>query len=280
MKIKIWGCRGSIPTPGPLTLRYGGNTTCLEVRPKAGGVIILDAGSGIRPLGQKLVKEKRTTELSMLITHSHWDHIYGFPFFEPAYSPEYKINVYGGPNAQASLKKYLSKQMTAPFFPVEFNVLKASFNFVKDSKDTFSIAGITITPIPLSHPNGGYGFKFEENGKSFVFLTDNEPSYPHNGGLEKTKYIKFFKKADLLLHDTQYTDEEYENTRGWGHSTFSETTGMAIEAGVKRFGLFHHDPDRSDDDLDRQLEKCQKQIEKSGVQIDCFAAYEGLELEL
>jgi phosphoribosyl 1,2-cyclic phosphodiesterase len=280
MKIKFWGCRGSIPVPGPQTLRYGGNTTCLEIRPYEGGVIIVDAGSGIRLLGKQLLKEKEIQELYMVLTHSHWDHLSGFPFFTPAYFSRYTINVYGGPNAQGSLKKYLSHQMTPPFFPVDFSVMNATFNFGYECPHMGTIGLVDFIPIPLSHPNGGYGFKFVNKGKTFVFLTDNEPAFPHPGGLEKEKYVEFCKSADLLIHDAQYTDEEYKMTKGWGHSTFSDAVQIAIEAGVKQFGLFHHDPDRSDDDLDRQLENCQHIIEKSGVKMNCFAAAEGMEIQL
>ena len=278
MKIKLWGCRGSIPVPGKDTLKYGGNSTCLEIRPHEGGVIIVDAGSGIRLLGKQLLKEKKINNLYLILTHSHWDHLSGFPFFTPAYYSRYKINVYGGPNAQGTLKRYLSQQMTAPFFPIDFNLMKASFNFDHECPDMGSIGLVDFIPIPLSHPNGGYGFKFHKKGKNFVFLTDNEPSFPHPGGLPKEKYIEFCKDADLLIHDAQYTDNDYKTTKGWGHSTFSDATHIAIEARVKNFGLFHHDPDRTDNDLEKQVEICRRQIKKSGVKVNCFASAEGQEI--
>lgn len=280
MKIKIWGCRGSIPAPGFSTLRYGGNSTCIELRPEEGGILIIDAGSGIRLLGKEILKDKSINDINIFLTHSHWDHINGFPFFTPAYFAKYKINVYGGPNDQAFLKKYFAHQMSAPFFPVDFSLMKAQFAFGPETPDIGRIGNIHYTPILLSHPNGGYGFKFEKNGKTFVFLTDNEPLFPHVGGLSRDKYVEFCKGADVLLHDAQYTDEEYKVTKGWGHSTFADATQIAIDAGVKRFGLFHHDPDRTDDDLDVQLEKCKLQIKNAGADIECFAAAEGMEIEL
>lgn len=280
MKIKIWGCRGSIPTPGRSTLKYGGNSTCLEIRPDDGGIIIVDAGSGIRMLGKEILKDKTISEINMFLTHSHWDHISGFPFFTPAYFSKYKINVYGGPNDQAFLKKYFAHQMSAPFFPVDFSLMKASFAFGPECPDIGTIGKLNFTPILLSHPNGGYGFKFEKGGKVFVFLTDNEPLYPHAGGLSRDTYVAFCKGADVLFHDAQYTDEEYKTTRGWGHSTYRDATQIAIDAGVKRFGLFHHDPDRTDEDLEIQVEKCKAQIKEAGAKIDCFAAAEGMEIEL
>ncbi|HNW36356.1 MAG TPA: MBL fold metallo-hydrolase [Candidatus Ozemobacteraceae bacterium] len=280
MKIKFWGCRGSIPAPGAHTLKYGGNTTCVELRPPGGGVLIIDAGSGIRMLGKQILKEKTTTNIFLLFTHSHWDHLIGFPFFTPAYFKKYNISVYGGPNAQTSLRKYLTHQMTPPFFPVEFDVMKANFHFGNGGPNAGCLGGVGFASIELSHPNGGYGFKLSCGGKSFVFLTDNEPAFPHEGGLPRECYVDFCRGADLLVHDAQYTDEEYKVTRGWGHSTFPEATRIAVDAGVKRLGLFHHDPDRSDDELDILVDSCRHQIEQAGADIDCFACMEGAEIDL
>jgi ribonuclease BN (tRNA processing enzyme) len=140
--------------------------------------------------------------------------------------------------------------------------------------------GLEVCPIPLSHPNGGYGYKFIEQGKVFVFLTDNELDFQHEGGLSRAKYIEFCQGVDLLLHDAQYTEEEYKFTRGWGHSNFGDATDLAIEAGVKSLGLFHHDPDRTDNDLDRQVEFCQERIHQKDGKTECFATAEGMEIEL
>jgi len=280
MKIKIWGCRGSIATPGQHTLLYGGNSTCIEVRPREGGVIIVDAGSGIRLLGKQLLQEKGITELYLVLTHSHWDHLSGFPFFTPAYSGRYKINVYGGPKAQGALRSYLSHQMAPPYFPIDFTVMKATFTFGYECPQMGTIGLVDFIPIPLSHPNGGYGFKFVKRGKTFVFLTDNELDFQHPGGLKREEYVDFCRGADLLIHDAQYTDDEYKSTCGWGHSTYFSVTQLAIESGVKRPCLFHHDPDRTDGDLDKQLEYCRAIIYKAGVPIECFAAIEGMEFVL
>jgi len=280
MDVIIWGCRGSITTPGQSTLRYGGNSTCLEIVPREGGEIIVDAGSGIRLLGKKLVKDQSISELYMILTHAHWDHLTGFPFFSPAYFERFKINVYGGPKAQRSLKNYFSHQMNPPFFPIEFDLMKAAFRFGYECPQMGSIGLIDFIPVPLSHPNGGYGYKFVKGRKTFVLLTDNELDYAHPGGLSRKDYLEFCRDADLLIHDAQYTDEEYRITRGWGHSTYRSATLLALEAGVKRFCIFHHDPDRTDDDLDRQLEFCRNLIQKEGSQTECYAAAEGLEIKL
>ncbi len=276
MEIKIWGCRGSLPTPGEATLRYGGNTTCLELGFDKGPPLIVDAGSGIRLLGKKIIQEQEHRELCLLLTHSHWDHLIGFPFFVPAYDSRYTINVCGGPTAQSSLRNYLEHQMQAPYFPVEFDVMKATFRFQCPELGARCGQADEIRSIPLNHPNGGYGFKMSEGGKSFVFLTDNELDYRHEGGLSRAMYVEICRGADLLLHDAQYTDAEYAQTRGWGHSRFVDAVDLAIEAGVRRLGLFHHDPDRTDDELDAELEKCRERIRKAGAAVDCFATADGM----
>ncbi len=284
MKIRIWGCRGSIATPGPTTLRYGGNSTCLEIRTTTGQVIIVDAGSGVRNLGKDLILENNVTRIRFFFTHSHWDHLMGFPFFQPAYSALYSITFCGGPHAQDSIRSYLTHQMKAPYSPVDFNLLKAKFDFRCERPDmepgNCRLDGMEVCPVPLNHPNGGYGYKFIDRGKTFVFLTDNELSFQHKGGLSWAQYTEFCRGVDLLIHDAQYTDEEYKLTRGWGHSTFGDAANLAIEAGVKCLGLFHHDPDRTDDDLDRQVEFCRERICLADNAVECFAAAEGMVIEL
>ena len=174
--------------------------------------------------------------------------------------------------------------MEAPFFPVSFNLLKAKFDFLCQRPNmepgNCHFDGFEVCPIPINHPNGGYGYKFIEQGKTFVFLTDNELDFQHEGGLSLKEYIEFCQGADLLVHDAQFTEEEYKFTRGWGHSAFNDATDLAIEAGVKSLGLFHHDPDRTDDDLDRQVGYCQERIQRRGRMTECFAAAEGMEINL
>ncbi len=284
MKIRIWGCRGSITTPGPATVRYGGNSTCLEIRATTGQIIIVDAGSGVRNLGKHLTQEKDITQIRFFFTHSHWDHLVGFPFFEPAYSNHSSITFCSGPHAQDSIRRYLTHQMEAPYFPVDFNLLKAKFDFRCErthmEPGNCCLDGLEVCPVPLNHPNGGYGYKFIEPGKTLVFLTDNELSFQHEAGLGRSRYVEFCRGADLLLHDAQYTDEEYKLTRGWGHSTFGDATDFAIEAGVRRLGFVHHDPDHTDDDLDQQVKFCQERIHSAGSRVECFAASEGMVIEL
>lgn len=284
MRIRIWGCRGSIPSPGATTLRYGGNTTCLEIRTNRGLIIIVDAGTGVRNLGRFLSQENDLTQIRFFFTHSHWDHLAGFPFFQPAYSSLSSITFCSGPHAQDLIKSCLIHQMEAPFFPVDFKFLRAKFDFRCERPHMepghCRLDGLEICPVLLSHPNGGYGYKFIEQGKTFVFLTDNELRFQHKGGLNKEQYVDFCRGVDMLFHDAQYTEEEYKLTCGWGHSTFSDATDLAIEAGVKRLGLIHHDPNRTDDDLDRQVEFCQERIRLSGSAVECQAIAEGMVFEL
>jgi phosphoribosyl 1,2-cyclic phosphodiesterase len=287
MNVRIWGCRGSLTTPGKETLRYGGESTCLEIQSGAARRIIIDAGSGIRKLGRYLLQERSVSHLTLLLTHSHWDHIAGFPFFEPAYKSNYSIDVCGGPVAQQTLWKYLTHAMEAPYFPVEFSALKAKFSvgchcdrLHCDHVIAGSDTSMECHSIPLNHPNGGYGFKFISGGKTFVFLTDNEIRHHHNGGLPRKVYVDACRNADLLFHDAQYTEQEYLATRGWGHSTYSDAVDLALEAGVKRLGLFHHDPARTDDELDKQVDWCRGRAQKAGSSLECFGCAEGMMLEV
>jgi phosphoribosyl 1,2-cyclic phosphodiesterase len=280
MKIKIWGCRGSIPSPGCDTKEYGGNTTCVEVRLQDGSLIVIDAGTGIRCLGNALLQAGEPKTIHLLLTHAHWDHLQGFPFFVPAYMEGYSIIVRGGPLARQSLQAFLAHQMDPPYFPVPFRDLKAEFDFRQENDCNLSIGNVEIIPIVLKHPNGGYGYKFKENGKTFVFLTDNEIGFDHPGGLSDSAYAEVCRNADLLVHDGQYTQEEYQISRGWGHSTFEAVTDLAIAADVRRLGIFHHDPRHMDRNLDRHIRECCRRIaaEKSGVQ--CFGTKEGMEISL
>ncbi len=273
MRIICWGSRGSIPVSGREYLKYGGNTTCLEVRTKNDEVIIIDAGSGIRKLGRKLLEENRT-RFSLILTHAHWDHIIGCPYFRPLYSEETHVSVYGCPFAQNSIKAMLAKSMGPPSFPVNFEDLKATMEYNCSCSDAFTIDSVTITPIHLSHPNQGIGYKLTEDDKTFVFLTDNELAYKHPGGLDLQDYLEFSRDADLLIHDAEYTREEYAMTRTWGHSVYNDVLQMALDAGVKQLGLFHHNQDRDDDAVDAIVEDCRRIIRESGAALECFAVHE------
>ena len=284
MKIKFWGCRGSLPTPESDKLRYGGNTTCLEIETATGERIVIDAGSGIRNLGKALCAGKVGQNIRFFFTHSHWDHLMGFPFFQPAYAKDFTLSFCSGHHAQDTVRNFLAHQMEPPYFPVDFSAIQAKTIFHCDNPDNIErncqCAGAEVRPIELNHPNGGFGYKIIDAGATCVFLSDNELDYPHPGGPDRAVFIDFCRNCDLLIHDAQYTDSEYERTRGWGHSTFNAATDLAIAAKVRRFGLFHHDPDRSDTDLDRQVALCRERIHRAGSSVECFAVAEGMELEL
>ncbi len=281
MVVRIWGCRGSLTTSGRDFVRYGGYTTCLEVRLRDGTIVIIDAGSGIHNLGKHLLAEPGLTDLYLLLTHSHWDHLTGFPFFGPAYLARFRIHVRGGPEAKQSLANYLRHQMDPPYFPVVFDRLRAAFDFSAGDERELVIGSATILPVPLSHPNGGYGYKIMEDDKAFVFLTDNEPQFPHPGGLQPEEYTAISRGAELLLHDAQYRDEEYQSlTRGWGHSSYTAAIEAAMAAGPKRFGTFHHDPDHDDREVDRSVQHCRRILKQRKKYFECFAAAEGMALHV
>jgi phosphoribosyl 1,2-cyclic phosphodiesterase len=276
MQITCWGARGSIPVSGKEYVKYGGDTTCIEIRSRDNDVIIIDAGTGMRKLGNKLLKEEKRT-CSLLFTHAHWDHLMGFPFFKPIYMKGTKISMYGCPNAQRSVLNIIARTMTAPYFPVEFGQLQAEITSLDNKDGAFEIGPVRITPIPMSHPNQGLGYKFTEDGKSFVFLTDNELTLRHPGGGEYADYLQFAAGADLLIHDAEYTVEQYAMTKGWGHSVYTDALRLAEEAGVGQFGLFHHNQDRSDEELDRMAGDCRS---IAGARTECFAVRAGMEIKL
>ena len=281
MKVKIWGCRGSLPTPEPYAVRYGGNSTCVEVRLDNGAVIIIDAGSGIRKLGKALLEpENKPKEIYLYLTHAHWDHLMGFPFFTPAYIKGARIHVRGGVKAKRFLERFLSKQMEAPYFPVDFKAMKAKLDFTSGKPEGFGIGNAKISPIPLSHPNGGWGCRIEEAGRTFVFLTDNELDYVHEGGLRSSEYVKACARADLLIHDAQYTDKEYAKKKTWGHSTYNQALMLALSSRAKRIGFFHHDPERTDDEIDKLVEQMRQKADKESRHLDCFGVEEGQIIEL
>ncbi len=279
MIIRFWGARGSIPVSGPEYIKYGGDTACIEVRNKEDEIIIIDAGTGIRRLGNQLLAEGRY-QYYMIFTHAHWDHILGLPFFKPLYRQETVIHMFGCPFAQDSVEKMIGNVMAAPNFPVNFANVQAKISSRKACTDSFMIGPLTVTPIPISHPNAGMGYKLAENGKSFVFLTDNELAVRHAGGLARSEYVKFSAKADLLIHDAGYTREEYVAKRTWGHSRFLDALNLALRAGVKKFGLFHHNQERTDADIDEIVENCRRRITKKKANLECFAVYQGMEIRL
>ncbi len=279
MIIKIWGVRGSVPVSGAEYAKYGGDTTCIEIRTANDEIIIVDAGSGIRKLGNKVLLEKRQ-KFNLLFTHFHWDHLIGFPFFKPIYFPGTEIEVYGCSFDGNNLNEMLSTVMTSPYFPVRLKDINANIIYHRACVKKFQIDSVHITPINMSHPNRAIGYKFEEDGKSFVFMTDNELAHKHNGGLDFQDYIDFVSGTDILFHDAEYTDEDYELTKTWGHSRYKDAIQLALEADVNEFGLVHHNQERSDSELDDIVVECEVIAKEAETEMKCFAAYEGMEITL
>lgn len=250
MKIRFWGARGSIPVSGPEYIRYGGDTTCVEIRGAGGEILIVDAGSGIRRLGNALAREEYD-RLNLLFTHVHWDHILGFPFFRPLYFSNTRIDVYGCSFADSTLRTIFTDTMAPPYFPVKYDEILAEMRIEQVCDRAFDIGGIRVETVFLSHPNHGQGFRFTEGGRSFVFLTDNELGYSHPGAASFDDYARFCRGADLLVHDAEFTEADYRTKRTWGHSTWNDALRLALASGVRSLGLFHHNQERTDEGVDR-----------------------------
>ena len=279
MQITCWGSRGSIPVSGESYLKYGGDTTSLEIRTKSGDIIAVDAGTGIRRFGNKLVEEN-ALDIHFLFTHAHWDHLMGFPFFKPLYSKNAKFLMHGCPFHTQFVETILSTVMAPPNFPVKYADVKAQMTYEKACPSEFRIGSVSVTPIPISHPNGGSGYKFIEDGKAFVFLTDNELGYRHAGGRSFEDYIEFTSGADLLIHDSEYTPDEYQTFIEWGHSVYTDVLKLAEQAGVKKLGLFHINQERTDDQMDEMVSTCQQYFDDNGLQIECIGVATDMIFEL
>ncbi|MGB8718260.1 MAG: MBL fold metallo-hydrolase [Desulfobacterales bacterium] len=279
MRITCWGSRGSIPVSGPDFNRYGGDTTCLEIRSADDDILIVDAGTGIRLLGNTLFTENRR-RFNFLFTHAHWDHLMGFPFFKPLYCENVELQIFKCPFPNRYVTKMISSVMAPPHFPLRFSDLKAQITYLDACPKRFEAGSVAITPIALSHPNSGFGYKFSENGKSFVFLTDNELKVKHPKGLPYSAYLEFVRDADLLLHDAEYTPAEHLQKMEWGHSAYTDALELALQAGVRRFGLFHHNQERTDAQLDAIVADCRQRVAAAGKQMECFAVAAGMHLEV
>lgn len=278
MKVKFWGVRGSIASPGEETARYGGNTTCVELRFSNELLLVIDAGTGIRKLGKALLSEGHK-EINILFTHSHWDHIQGFPFFAPAYDKGKIVNIIGFPETYSKLQEVLQNQMESKFFPVDFGDLNAQINFKDFSTRLLGYELINIQAIKNNHPGETYGYKITENNKNLVFITDNELVGSPKEITNYNKFVDFCKNADCLIHDAMYTNDELRERQGYGHTSYSQAIKLAIDANVKKVLLFHHDPDHNDSFIDEMVEECRDIIKKSApYPLECHAASEGLEI--
>ncbi len=281
MYIKFWGTRGSIPAPGPQTVRYGGNTTCVEVRSDNGDLIVIDAGTGIRMLGNQLLKSKNIPHIHLFLTHSHWDHIQGFPFFAPAYIKGVRITVYGCPPAYTKLQEILSDQMESRYFPVNFEDLNATIDFKTFCEDKkIKVGKFDIETIENYHPGTAYALKFIEKKKIFVFMTDNELSIDRESPTTWEEFVDFIKRADVFVHDAQWKDDELPHRKKWGHSSYQQVLKLGMEAGVKSIYFFHHAPERADFEIDEFVFDSRDILKKHNKNIFCDAAREGKEIVL
>ncbi|MFP4446713.1 MAG: MBL fold metallo-hydrolase [Desulfosudaceae bacterium] len=270
MFIKCWGSRGSIPVSGLEYLKYGGDTTCMEIRTRSNDIIIIDAGTGIRRLGNHLFENKEFN-YNLIFTHAHWDHLMGLPFFKPLFLKDTVINVYRCPYPGQYAEKMITRVMTPPHFPIRYADLKARISYQQGCPHSFEIGSVTVTPINLSHPGGGSGYKFTEDGNTFVFLTDNELGYTHEGGLTYEDYLEFSRDADLLIHDAEYTPAEYGTQIDWGHSVYTDVLSMAMDAGAKELGLFHLNQNRTDSQMDDILQDSRRIIAEHNSTMACVA---------
>lgn len=269
--IQFWGVRGSIACPSPRHIRYGGNTSCVEV--VAGDArFILDAGTGIRPLGKEFLQEDVRT-ITLLLTHTHWDHINGLPFFRPAYDPNRRMHVFAGHlKNQGGVEKVLSQQMHEPVFPVPLEAMRAiveceDFN----AGESFTLNGsVKIRTAALNHPNGATGYRIEYDGRSACYVTDTE----HTPGRPDENILALIEGADLVIYDSTYTDAEFPSHAGWGHSTWQEGVRLCRQAGARNLAIFHHEPDHEDDFMDAIAE------EARSVWDATFVAREGMVVNL
>lgn len=270
MDIKCWGSRGSISVSGKQYLKYGGDTTCIEITARTGETIIVDAGTGIRELGDSLI-ERDISRYTLLFTHAHWDHILGIAFFRPLQFSRVKVLIQDREFSGIPTRDVLAQVMKQPFFPISLKDLKAAIKFDAALDGSFSIGSIRIETIPSSHSCGGLGYKFVEDGKTFVFLTDNELGYDHPDGKGFDAYVNFSQNADLLFHDGEYTENEYKRKKGWGHSSIQDALDLALKANVKKLGVFHLNQNRTDDQMDKIIKDCQVGLKKKNHRLDCFA---------
>jgi len=279
MLINCFGSRGSTPVYGKEYLKYGGDTTSMEIRTKDNHVVIVDAGSGIRRLGNKLLKEG-VKKIDILFTHFHWDHILGFPFFKPVFFSDFNISIHACSFNEKAVKEVIAQIMKHPYFPVELDQCPAEIVFNENCKNPYRINSIRVEQIAISHPNQGLGYKFIEDGKSFVFIPDNELSYLHPGGLKYEDYVEFCRGADLLIHDAEYSREEYETKTTWGHSVYLDTLNLALDAQVKKFGIFHLNQERGDAEIDNIVKHCRQVISERKSDLECFAVSSYFQTEL
>ncbi len=297
MKVRFWGTRGSIPSPGPRTLRYGGNCACVEVRTDGGELFIIDAGTGIRELGLELLKSP-PVNAHLLLSHTHWDHISGFPFFPPAFVPGNRVTVYAARNIDKRLEDVMAGQMEYTYFPVTLGDLPSDIQYRELLEESFTIGSARITTHYLNHTSICMGYRIEADGHSVAYVSDHEPyglalfgSDPPPDKIGRglldgvvhvgdRRLIEWIGGADLLIQDTQYTPQEYPKKIGWGHGSADYVTDVAVLSRARRLALFHHDPLHDDDMVDEIADYCRRRVADAGAEVEVFGAAEGQDVEL
>ena len=284
-EVTFWGVRGSLPAPGPGTLRYGGNTSCVTLAVDGEPLFILDAGTGIKQLSRTLVAANRARGFSarILITHPHWDHINALPFFAPFYIAGNDFEVFGANHGEISVQDTVSAQMDGVYFPVTIKEFAANLSFRDLTEETIHMGKVRVDTMLLNHPGNTLGYRFDYRDRRVCYITDNE-LYLHDDPRHDEGYVdrlaEFCRGADLMIADTMYRDHEYPAKVGWGHSCPSQVVDLAHRARVKALHLFHHDPDQDDEAVDRKLEETKAHLERLGAAVDCVCPAEGLTVRL
>ena len=284
--VTFWGTRGSIPTPGAHTARYGGNTPCVAVLGAGGHLVILDAGTGIRALGLQLVERQNgAVKAEILLSHTHWDHIQGLPHFKPFFAPGNAVRVWGSGQGTTSLEAILRQQMDPTVFPVPLDALSASLTVQQVEPGEFEIGEFKVRAMKLRHPGVTLGYRLTPvaGGPSMAYITDNElgsGGHYDTPAMWRQEFVRFLADVEVLIHDAMYTPEELANHRGWGHSTFTEAVAVAADAGARRLVLFHHEPEHGDQVMDGLLAEARRQAKSRGQPAEVLAAQEGMQLTL
>lgn len=288
MLLKIWGTRGSIPVPGKDTIKYGGNTPCVEIRSSNNKLIVLDAGSGIRNLGNDLLENSNSKfDIDIFISHYHWDHIQGIPFFLPLYEKNAKVTFYGIESRGMSIKDALDNQMNDNYFPIKIDQVNARINYKKiKAGNLLNLDGLEVKTFQANHSSPTLIYKILEGDKCIIYMTDNELKYDKNDELMSSvkklnkDLLEFCHGCDYLIHDTMYDETQLISRKGWGHSSNIILAYFAIAANVKNLVLFHYNPDYTDKKIDAMLEETRQVFLNEGNDINCIAASEGLEIKI
>ncbi|HJM84235.1 MAG TPA: MBL fold metallo-hydrolase [Candidatus Marinimicrobia bacterium] len=277
--VDFWGVRGSVPSPGPTTARYGGNTSCVSITID-NKILILDAGTGIRNLGGAIIGQPEL-EIFVVVTHSHWDHIQGFPFFTPIYQPDRPVHMFPTLHKKNVVLSSLIDQMDGAHFPITPDQVPSNFNFVTENPLEFLESnGFHMELVPMNHPGKAFGYKIKIDDKIICYFTDNEIDPPYEKSIELDVLTEKCRNADILIHDAQYIEADMPLKHGWGHSLISQVTKLGESAEVKNLVYYHHDPERSDDDIDAELETASKTLKENGSSVRPYFAYEGLKLSI